>query len=228
MFSDAAYLGGQKTLKAQPRMRWNIALRPGQSARLDKTVMSGKLLDQLEHTKARIRAKVEHPFRLLKRQFGHVTVRYRGLINNTVQLHTLFAPTRRIAVAARLQNYFAPLTGASVKFSTASGESCTGITDATGVAGRNHDQGRFLWLRRQYFRRTSVSADADPQLTTGIPASGARPLHPAVTPWPDGAHPKSVAPRQRPSFTSRIAVERSSSATADMAADSKSDSAAYR
>lgn len=48
-------------------------------------------LDQLEQTKARIRAKVEHPFRVIKRQFGHVKVRYRGLAKNTAQLHTLFA-----------------------------------------------------------------------------------------------------------------------------------------
>jgi len=41
--------------------------------------------------KARIRAKVEHPFRVVKRQFGHVKVRYRGLAKNTAQLHTLFA-----------------------------------------------------------------------------------------------------------------------------------------
>ena len=51
----------------------------------------GAILDQLEQTKARIRAKVEHPFRVIKRQFGHVKVRYRGLAKNTAQLHTLFA-----------------------------------------------------------------------------------------------------------------------------------------
>jgi len=38
-----------------------------------------------------VRAKVEHPFRVIKRQFGHVKVRYRGLRKNTAQLITLFA-----------------------------------------------------------------------------------------------------------------------------------------
>jgi len=38
-----------------------------------------------------VRAKVEHPFRVIKRQFGHVKVRYRGLKKNTAQLTTLFA-----------------------------------------------------------------------------------------------------------------------------------------
>ena len=35
--------------------------------------------------KASVRAKVEHPFRVVKRQFGYVKVRYRGLANNTAQ-----------------------------------------------------------------------------------------------------------------------------------------------
>lgn len=39
----------------------------------------------------RIRAKVEHPFRVLKRPLGHVKVRYRGWVQNTAPLHTLFA-----------------------------------------------------------------------------------------------------------------------------------------
>ena len=38
-----------------------------------------------------MRAKVEHPFRVLKRQFGYTKVRYRGLAKNTAQIVTLFA-----------------------------------------------------------------------------------------------------------------------------------------
>ena len=34
---------------------------------------------------------VEHPFRVLKRQFGFTKVRYRGLAKNTAQIITLFA-----------------------------------------------------------------------------------------------------------------------------------------
>jgi IS5 family transposase len=41
--------------------------------------------------KAGIRAKVEHPFRVVKQQFGFTKVRYRGLAKNTAQLVTLFA-----------------------------------------------------------------------------------------------------------------------------------------
>ena len=41
--------------------------------------------------KAQVRAKVEHPFRVIKRQFGYTKVRFRGLAKNTAQLVTLFA-----------------------------------------------------------------------------------------------------------------------------------------
>ena len=51
----------------------------------------GAVTEQVEKLKARVRVKVEHPFRVLKRQFGHTKVRYRGLAKNTAQLMTLFA-----------------------------------------------------------------------------------------------------------------------------------------
>lgn len=57
----------------------------------DKTRLIDDLTDQLERLKASIRAKVEHPFRVIMRQLGHVRVRYRVLAKNTAQLHTLFA-----------------------------------------------------------------------------------------------------------------------------------------
>ena len=43
--------------------------------------------------KASIRAKVEHPFRVLKKQFGFTKVRYRGLKKKTAQIVKLFAPS---------------------------------------------------------------------------------------------------------------------------------------
>jgi len=45
----------------------------------------------VEKMKASIRARVEHPFGVLKRQFGFTKVRYRGLAKNTAQIVTLFA-----------------------------------------------------------------------------------------------------------------------------------------
>jgi len=90
-FGDAGYQGAHKRADAKPGVRWNIAMRPGKRRALDKTRESNRLIDELERWKASIRAKVEHPFRVIKRQFGHVKVRYRGLAKNTAQLHTLFA-----------------------------------------------------------------------------------------------------------------------------------------
>jgi IS5 family transposase len=53
--------------------------------------------------KASIRANVEHPFRVIKRQFGYVKTRYRGLKKNTAQLVTLFALSNLWMVRAKLQ-----------------------------------------------------------------------------------------------------------------------------
>jgi IS5 family transposase len=72
-------------------VNWHVAMRPGKRKVLDTSTPMGAVMDKLEQVKACIRAKVEHPFRVIKRQFGHVKVRYRGLAKNTAQLHTLFA-----------------------------------------------------------------------------------------------------------------------------------------
>ena len=90
-WGDAGYQGAAKRPDAKDGIHWNIAMRPGKRRQLDKTKPAEQLTDQLERIKASIRAKVEHPFRVIKRQFGHVKVRYRGLKKNTAQLHTLFA-----------------------------------------------------------------------------------------------------------------------------------------
>ena len=52
--------------------------------------------------KARVRAKVEHPFRILKRIFGFEKVRYRGIKKNHHRLCASFALVnlfKRLAVA---------------------------------------------------------------------------------------------------------------------------------
>ena len=92
VFADAGYQGVAKREEVQGiDVNWHVAMRPGKRRALDKDSPMGAILDKLEHVKARIRAKVEHPFRVIKRQFGHMKVRYRGLAKNTAQLNTLFA-----------------------------------------------------------------------------------------------------------------------------------------
>ena len=91
VFADAGYQGAHKRPDARKGVTWHVAMRPGKRRALDKTSELGQILNRIEQLKAGVRAKVEHPFRVIKRQFGHVKVRYRGLKKNTAQLNTLFA-----------------------------------------------------------------------------------------------------------------------------------------
>ncbi|XAH21112.1 IS5 family transposase [Xylophilus sp. GW821-FHT01B05] len=90
-FGDAGYQGIGKRPDAKDSVTWHIAMKPGKRKKLSKDKVSDVLVHQLEKLKAGIRAKVEHPFRVIKRQFAYTKVRYRGLKKNTQQLHTLFA-----------------------------------------------------------------------------------------------------------------------------------------
>jgi len=90
VFADAGYQGAMKRPEATG-VAWHVAMRPGKRRVLDRSRGSHQLVEQLEKIKAGIRAKVEHPFRVIKCQFGFVKVRYRGLVKNTAQLVTLFA-----------------------------------------------------------------------------------------------------------------------------------------
>jgi hypothetical protein len=47
--------------------------------------------EEINRIIAMVRARVEHPFRVLKRQFGYLKTRYRGLAKNRAQIFTLFA-----------------------------------------------------------------------------------------------------------------------------------------
>lgn len=91
VFADAGYQGAHKREGARSEIRWNIAMRPGKRKALDKSLLKNHLADQVQTINARIRAKVEHPFRVIKQQFGFTRVRYKGLAKNTAQIITLFA-----------------------------------------------------------------------------------------------------------------------------------------
>jgi IS5 family transposase len=69
---------------------------------LKKSKTVDALIDKLEKIKASIRAKVEHPFRVIKCQFGYRKTRYRGLVKNTAQLTTLFALSNLWMVRKRM------------------------------------------------------------------------------------------------------------------------------
>ena len=71
------------------------------------------LTQALERVKAQIRARVEHPFHVLKNLFGHKKVRYKGLAKNTAQLYSLFGLANLVLAKDRLLNLARQGTGAS-------------------------------------------------------------------------------------------------------------------
>lgn len=88
---DSGYTGAEKRQELQDfRGDWHIAEKPSVRRARPRGAFQ-RACDELETLKARMRAKVEHPFRVIKRQFGYLKVRYRGLAKNTAQIITLFA-----------------------------------------------------------------------------------------------------------------------------------------
>ncbi|MBN3851694.1 IS5 family transposase [Paraburkholderia sp. Ac-20342] len=90
VYADAGYQGIEKRCQAI-QVRWHVAMRSGKRRQLDLNNRLDAIFNQIERLKAGIRAKVEHPFRVLKQQFGYTKARYRGLMKNTAQITTLFA-----------------------------------------------------------------------------------------------------------------------------------------
>ena len=90
MFGDAGYLGVEKREEnLELPVTWHIAMRPSKRKALPKTT-AGELMEKLEHAKASIRAKVEHPFHVVKNLFMHRKTRYKGMAKNNAQMFSLF------------------------------------------------------------------------------------------------------------------------------------------
>jgi len=87
--ADSGYTGADKRVQRK-KLEWQIAAKRGKI----KAIADGRerrKLEKIEQRKASVRAKVEHPFRVIKRQFGLMKVRFRGLAKNTAHVITLFA-----------------------------------------------------------------------------------------------------------------------------------------
>ena len=100
-FGDAGYRGVNKREEAQGP-RWHVAMQPGKRRKLDLTRKWARLLEQAEQLKASVRAKVEHPFHVVKNLFCHKKVRYKGLAKNAAQLFSLFALANLVIAKRRL------------------------------------------------------------------------------------------------------------------------------
>ena len=101
-FGDAGYQGVEKRGEnLDSFVEWEVAIRPGKRKALPKTAI-GRLKDKIEQLKASVRAKVEHPFHIVKNIFGMKKVRYKGLAKNTAQLFTLFGLANLLIAKRRL------------------------------------------------------------------------------------------------------------------------------
>lgn len=106
VYGDAGYTGMWKHLdeeKEAPDSRCCVAAKRGAIKKREDSPMKDLLL-KLERTKASIRAKVEHPFHVIKNLFGYRKVRYQGLAKNRAQLFTLFA-LGNLVLAGRCQGH---------------------------------------------------------------------------------------------------------------------------
>lgn len=87
---DAGYRGVEKREEnLELPVTWHVAMRPGKRKQLPGTPL-GELMEKVERAKASIRAKVEHPFHVVKNLFHHRKVRYKGLAKDTAQLFSPF------------------------------------------------------------------------------------------------------------------------------------------
>ena len=92
IFADAGYRGAEKRDELKDiDVDWHIAERPGKVRAWKKHPRINNVVINIEYMKASVRAKVEHPFRIIKCQFGFTKARYRGLAKNDSKLAMLFA-----------------------------------------------------------------------------------------------------------------------------------------
>ena len=87
---DAGYQGVEKRPENIGKtVTWHVAMKRSKRKALPNNKL-GRMREKLEHLKASVRAKVEHPFHVIKNLFRHRKTRYRGLAKNTAQLFVLF------------------------------------------------------------------------------------------------------------------------------------------
>jgi IS5 family transposase len=101
VYADAGYQGIAKRPEITGKTtEFRVAMRPGKRRALPDTP-EGKLQDLVETAKAHIRAKGEHPFRVIKQQFGFQKTRLRGMVKNRCKVNVLAALTN-LFLARRL------------------------------------------------------------------------------------------------------------------------------
>lgn len=106
---DAGYVGVEKREDMQEALaanaqevKWHIAKR---RSTIEKLVEGWQkdLAQAYEKLKARVRARVEHPFHVVKNIFNYKKARYKGLAKNDAQLNMLFALSNLYMVRRQLR-----------------------------------------------------------------------------------------------------------------------------
>ena len=109
-FLDAGYTGVDKRAEiaqaqAEGRIRsdieWNVAQRRSKITKMAEGTLK-TLTKALERVKAQIRARVEHPFHVVKNLFHYKKVRYKGLAKNEAQLYSLFGLANLVIAKKKL------------------------------------------------------------------------------------------------------------------------------
>ena len=102
VYDDAGYQGiGKRPEMAGKTTELRVAMQPGKRRALPNTP-EGRLQDLTEAAKAHIRSKVEHPFRVIKQQFGFQKTRLRDLAKNRCKINVLAALTNLFLARRRL------------------------------------------------------------------------------------------------------------------------------
>lgn len=93
VYGDAGYQGiANRPEMAGTEAEFRVAMRPGRRRVLQNSP-EGRLEDLVETAMAHILSKVEHPFRVIKQQFGFQKTRLRGLAKNRCKINVLAALT---------------------------------------------------------------------------------------------------------------------------------------
>jgi IS5 family transposase len=115
-FFDAGYTGVAKReeiLQAQAEgeirsdIQWHVAARRSTIKKMAEGPLK-TLTQALERLKAQVRARVEHPFHVVKNLFRYKKTRYKGLAKNEAQLYSLFGLANLVLAKKRLMDWQAP------------------------------------------------------------------------------------------------------------------------
>ena len=86
VWGDCAYGGQRERMLSKAPHAQDFTNRKGTGNKPLSDAERGR-----NRTKSKVRARVEHPFHVIKQVFGFVKVRYRGLMKNTSRIHMLCA-----------------------------------------------------------------------------------------------------------------------------------------